>query len=127
MLQLLRTELAHYISSTGRDNAVIVQNLVDCLLEKYRVTSDHQDWTRKAYQAYHVVLGFFQSSWGSQWVQKQVTRALMENKTNVRFNLDAVDFLVTMQLVNLVSYDIHLVQYLFDASNPNFHIVCARV
>lgn len=41
----------------------------------------------------------------------------MENKTNARFNLDAVDFLIRNQLINMVSYDIHLCQQMDSGLN----------
>lgn len=71
-LTVLRNELFHYLNSGGRDNVVIIQTIIDCLLEKYRNQLENPEWSQKVREAYSVAFRLFQQAIPGQWVQKQV-------------------------------------------------------
>ncbi|XP_050435609.1 CCR4-NOT transcription complex subunit 1 isoform X4 [Adelges cooleyi] len=52
-----------------------------------------------------------------QWTNKTITKALMESRDELRFNLDAVDLLIRAGMVNISMYDMHLALSIDNGTN----------
>ncbi|KAL3275904.1 hypothetical protein HHI36_020639 [Cryptolaemus montrouzieri] len=54
---------------------------------------------------------------GQQWINKFVTRALMDCRDEYRFNIDVVDTLIKSVLINFPQFDLALTQLMENGSN----------
>lgn len=56
-------------------------------------------------------------AYGHLWTTKQITRCLTECREEMRYNLDAVDWLIRSHLVNMPQYDLALAQSMDNGNN----------
>ncbi|XP_050542433.1 CCR4-NOT transcription complex subunit 1-like [Daktulosphaira vitifoliae] len=52
-----------------------------------------------------------------QWTNKTLTKAIMESRDELRFNLDAIDVLIRAGMVNISMYDMHLAMSMDSGTN----------
>ncbi|XP_039287191.1 LOW QUALITY PROTEIN: CCR4-NOT transcription complex subunit 1 [Nilaparvata lugens] len=87
----------------------LIQKAVEGLLDGSAAGNDPEAIVR--YRELHLrVLKTLQDprAYGIQWINKQVTRCLMESREEYRYNVEAVDMLIRQQLVNVAQYDQHI-------------------
>ncbi|VDP15420.1 unnamed protein product [Soboliphyme baturini] len=99
----------------------LVQKLVEIILESY-IPRSEVEWSTCLRDIFLAAIKGLIQIFGSSWVQKQVTKVLMECRRDCRFNVDAVDILIRSQLVNMVTYDLQLAQSMESGMNyPAVH------
>uniref|UniRef100_A0A915KW17 CCR4-NOT transcription complex subunit 1 n=1 Tax=Romanomermis culicivorax TaxID=13658 RepID=A0A915KW17_ROMCU len=118
----LREALA-MASQNPRDTVgaqALLQKLVDVTLEAYmprliphhlstpQEINDYKDWNQLLCDAFLSAVKSFTFIFGGQWIQKQVTKTLIDCRQESRFNVDAVELLIRHQLVNMITYDLQL-------------------
>lgn len=106
----------------------LVQKLVDVLLEFFvprlfggapPSVAEHEwkEWSQILSDAFMAAVKNLSLIFGSQWLQKQVTKTLIDCRQDSRFNVDAVDLLIRSQLVNMVTYDLQLANSMENGTN----------
>lgn len=96
----------------------LIQKAVEGLLDGSAPGNDPEAIVR--YRELHLrVLKTLQDprAYGIQWINKQVTRCLIESREEYRYNLEAVDILIRQHLVNLHQYDQHIAQSMENGIN----------
>ena len=58
-------------------------------------------------------------AYGSSWTLSKVTRALVDVREDIKYNLDAFDALIRSQLINLYEYDKHLAAAMANGENTH--------
>lgn len=103
------------ITRHQRDNPSAINLLtksVEGLMEGYVTVQDLNDQI-KIYRDIHLrVLRLLQDgrAFGSNWTNKMIARVMIECRETVRYNVDAVDVLISTNFVNLQIYDAGLAQ-----------------
>lgn len=110
----------------ARDTSIalsLCNHAVVGLLDKYvRTGSQHElELVARLQQAYVWVFQAVARLFTAPWVRKQITRALIECRTDSRFNLDAIDFLIRSAFIDVPTYDLHLAQSM--ENGLNFQVV----
>lgn len=86
----------------------LVHKLVDVLLDAYTPRSGEVEWNSCLREAFLAAVKNLIQIFGRPWVEKQVTKVLIDCRQAYRFNLEAVDLLIRSRLVNMVTYDLQL-------------------
>ncbi|KAK9891930.1 hypothetical protein WA026_017413 [Henosepilachna vigintioctopunctata] len=120
-MMILRDCLMHTLRSrdTTPPQALIqkcVEGLQDCLLGGLR---DTDPFVLKFKEVIVRILKTLQDPrvFGQQWINKFVTRVLMDCRDEYRFNINAVDTLIKSGLINFPQFDIALTQLMENGSN----------
>jgi CCR4-NOT transcription complex subunit 1 len=56
-------------------------------------------------------------AYGPVWVTRQVTKTLIETRTEVKYNVEAVDTLIRANLVNMLQFDAYLANAMEKGNN----------
>ncbi|KAJ8302562.1 hypothetical protein KUTeg_018958 [Tegillarca granosa] len=98
----------------------LIQKAVEALLEHYpNPNSADQEFLFRFRECNLLVLKGLQDqrAYGPQWINKQVTRCLIEIGDEYKYNFEAIDLLIRSQLVNLQQYDLFLAQHMENGAN----------
>jgi len=97
----------------------LLQKTVNGLMELYTNNTSEQELMSRFRDCHILVLKCLQDprAYGSGWLKKQVTRALVERSDDHKYNIEALDCLIRNQLVNLPQYDMYLVQLMENGMN----------
>ncbi|XP_046333509.2 CCR4-NOT transcription complex subunit 1-like isoform X5 [Haliotis rufescens] len=100
----------------------LLQKAVEGLLDQYSMnslTNTDQEMLLRFRECHLVVLKGLQDAraYGPQWVNKEVTRCLIQCRDEFKYNIDAVDCLIRSGLVNLQQYDVYLSQLMENGLN----------
>lgn len=97
--------------------AVVIQKAVEGLLDC--MNQDDPELSIRYRDFYLRILKVFQDprSMGTQWTNKQVTKALIEYREEYRYNTEVVDLLIRSHLMNLPMFDAHLAHSMENGMN----------
>lgn len=103
------------VARRTRENISAVNLLtkaVEGLMEGLTSNSDHVD-QMKLYRDIHLrVIRLMQDgrAFGALWTNRAITKYILEIREEARYNLEAVDLLISSNFVNLSQYDVVLGQ-----------------
>ncbi|KAL4234231.1 CCR4-NOT transcription complex subunit 1 [Mactra antiquata] len=97
----------------------LLQKAVEGLLDNYTMTTVDRELMMRFRECNLVILKTIQDgrAFGQQWVNKHVTRCLIDSRDDQRYNIEAVDLLIRSGLVDMVQYDKYLVQLMDGGIN----------
>lgn len=98
----------------------LIQKAVEALMEHYpNPNSADQEFLFRFRECNLLVLKGLQDqrAYGPQFINKQVTRCLIEIGDDYKYNFEAIDLLIRSQLVNLQQYDLFLAQHMENGVN----------
>ncbi|XP_014252247.1 CCR4-NOT transcription complex subunit 1 isoform X3 [Cimex lectularius] len=138
----LTTELDHYVQTVlGNHTLPAVHNILDLLVLTRRnredlyamslvqktvenllelsTTSLDSEFILRHRELYLRILKTLQDprAYGVQWTNKQVTRAYLDCREEIKYNLDCLDVLLRNQFINLLQLDLHLAHAMDNGQN----------
>lgn len=124
MLHSLREGLL--LTRTNRDvhaAQLLLRKAVENLLEGARELPAEPEFSQLAlrYRDVHLIILKALAdhrSYGELWTSKNVTKCWTEAREEIKFNLDAFDWLIRSNLLNMQLLDVHLARYLDDPRLP---------
>lgn len=106
---------------TNRDipsSSALVQKVVESLLENYSNSMADADMVRFRECCLHVLKGLSDVRvYGPQWTIKQVTGAVFDCRDDVKYNLDALEYLLKNHFLNIQQFDQYLAQQIDNGMN----------
>lgn len=105
-----------------RDNLTacnLLNKAVEGIMEGLMNVPDHLEHI-KLYRDIHLrVMRLLQDqrAFGPQWTSKAITRCMLECREEIRYNVEAVDLLISSHLVNMLQYDMMLMQLMDNGNN----------
>lgn len=100
-------------------SAAMLSKAVETLMEGLANIPDLVE-QMKLYREIHVrILRLLQDnrSFGQVWTNKAITKCIFEVREEIRFNLEAIDLLISTNFVNLQQYDQTLAQFIDSGNN----------
>ncbi|ODN04366.1 CCR4-NOT transcription complex subunit 1 [Orchesella cincta] len=96
----------------------LLQKAVEGLLEGLAAFPNDAEILRFR-DAHLMVLKALQDTraFGQQWVNRQVTKCLIESRPELKYNTEAVDTLIRANLVNMLQFDAHLATAMEKGTN----------
>ncbi|KAK7066941.1 CCR4-NOT transcription complex subunit 1 [Halocaridina rubra] len=124
MLHALRDGLL--LTRTNRDvhaARLLLRKAVENLLEGARELPTEPELSQLALRFRDVHLIILKAMadhrcYGEVWTSKNVTKCWIEAREEIKFNLDAIDWLIRNNLLNMPLLDAHLARYLEDPRLP---------
>ncbi len=95
----------------------LIQKLVENLLDAYRSQSSEPDWMAKLRDVFVYAVRLIAYIFTNNWLNKMTTKVLIDCRQDYRYNLDAIDILIRVQLINMVTYDLHLANSMENGLN----------
>ncbi|XP_053697550.1 CCR4-NOT transcription complex subunit 1 [Sabethes cyaneus] len=110
------------IARRSRDNLTacnLLNKSVEGIMEGLMNIPDHIEQI-KLYRDIHLrVMRLLQDprAFGPVWTNKAITRYMLECREEIRYNVEAVDLLISSNFVNMAQYDMMLMQLMDNGSN----------
>lgn len=110
------------VARRSRDNLSacnLLNKAVEGIMEGLMNISEHIDQI-KIFRDIHLrVMRLLQDprAFGPVWTNKAITRYMLECREEIRYNVEAVDLLITSNFVNMPQYDMMLAQLMENGSN----------
>ena len=110
------------IARRSRDNLTacnLLNKAVEGIMEGLMNIPDHIDQI-KLYRDIHLrVMRLLQDprAFGPVWTNKAITRYMLECREEIRYNVEAVDLLISSGFVNMPQYDMMLTQLMDNGNN----------
>uniref|UniRef100_A0A914UVV1 CCR4-NOT transcription complex subunit 1 n=1 Tax=Plectus sambesii TaxID=2011161 RepID=A0A914UVV1_9BILA len=111
----------------------LVQRLVEQLLHAFKnpnmMLPTHHDveWHVRLREAFIATCRILMSQFSFSWLQKCVTKVLIDCRLEYRFNLDAIDVLIRSNLIQMPTYDLHLSALMENGSNFEATVFAQRL
>ncbi|XP_025202841.1 CCR4-NOT transcription complex subunit 1-like isoform X4 [Melanaphis sacchari] len=100
--------------------ANVVNKTVESYLDGLSPPANHDLDMSIRYRDIHLsIFRAFQDprAYNLQWTNKTLTKAIMESRDELRFNIDAIDVLIRAGMVNISMYDMHLAMSMDNGAN----------
>lgn len=110
------------LARRSRDNhnaCNLLNRAVEGLLEGYQNIPDHTEQIKLFRDIHLRVLRLLQDgrAFGPTWTNKTIARYMLECREEVRYNMEAVNLLISSGFVNLSQYDVLLTQLMDQGNN----------
>ncbi|VVC34988.1 Hypothetical protein CINCED_3A007099 [Cinara cedri] len=120
----LHSSLEAMLSLRRSRDIVIVTNVINKITENYLEglsppANQDLDMTIRFRDIHLNIIRAFQDprAYSLQWTNKTLTKALVECREDLQFNLDAIDTLIRAGMINIGIYDMHLAMSMDNGTN----------